>query len=121
MVIGGNRPVTSTAEFVARNNECSAPPTNFPSEIYGAAGGSLNGTPTVCGGFEGTHVSSECHGYDYEHKTWNPLGKMGTGRYYFGWAHDDSWGLVMTGGFNRTQIFDTGTHQSKKMFYDAFL
>ena len=76
----------------------------YPFPVYGAAGGVLNGKPTVCGGYDGEKDRQECYRYESERNEWILVGEMSQAKRFMGSAYDQDWGLVMVGGISITDI-----------------
>ena len=68
----------------------------------------LDETPTVCGGMgPNGDVYSDCLKYDAMNDSWSKSGDLSTGRSSPGVAYNLVFGLVMAGGWNRTEYLET--------------
>jgi hypothetical protein len=78
--------------------QCLQQPSSYPLDIAFAAGGELQGVPTVCGGYDPYTDTEACYQYDYNQNSWEKSGSMAEAQFLMGFASDSSWGLVLTGG-----------------------
>ena len=63
---------------------------------------SLGGYPTLCGGIRDKfldYVTDLCYQYDPEMDNWFESGRLQTQRDCYGYDYSDSWGMVITGGY----------------------
>jgi hypothetical protein len=77
----------------------------------GSSGATLNGKPTVCGGWVGgtnwpanRFQTTKC--YKFASNTWSESGQMTRNRTWPGFDYSQAWGLVMAGGHTVSNLFE---------------